>query len=947
MGSSSSSRSLALSAALGAVVAVIALAPAPTVAASARGYYVAPGGSDALTCSANSSAKPFATIQRAVGCSVGGAVIKLAPSGATPYPGIGPVTGGVLIEAQPGADARTVTIDAGQGELSVSPGAQVTVSGVSLSCIANDCQGLPTVTNEGALTLLGDTVAGNQSAHSAILNTTPAASSTPASLTVESSTISGNAGVFGGGIRSVTGSGATGALSLSIADSTIAANLSLSQGGGVAVVQNTTGSSASIVNSTIAANSAQNGAGGLYAASPVSLSNTILAGNSVRLGTFADCQSSGTQAQIVDGPGGHNLIGSSSGCPQLTAAGGDRIDVPQPGLLALADNGGATDTIALQSGSPALGAADPTTCGAAPIAERDQRGAARHAASAGCDIGSFDTGGRGGAVHATYFVAPGGSDGLACPANAVGSPFATIQKAVGCSVSGDVIRLAPSGATPYPGIGPVAGSVLIEAQPGASARTVTIDAGRGELSVSPGAVVTVSGVSLSCIANDCRGVPTAANEGALTLLGDTVAGNRSGRSAVLNTTPAGSSTPASLTVESSTISGNAGAFGGGIRSVAGSGATGALWLSIADSTVSGNLSLGQGGGVGIVQETAGSSASIVNSTIAANTAQNGAGGLYAASPVSLSNTILAGNSVRLGTFGDCQSSGTQAQIVDGPGGHNLIGSSSGCPQLTAANGDQLGTAAAPIDPRLAPLAYNGGATQTQPLLAGSPAIGAGAASGCESRPVLGVDQRGDARSAPARGGCDVGSYDTAGLTPAASAPAIASQPSAGATVSSPFAVRLIALGAPTPAIAESGPLPAGVALTDNGDGTATLAGTPAPGSAGSYAITITAANGVGSPATQAFTLNVAQLALTALTPSRVTAGARSRTVTLTGSGFLPTTALAASNAGIAFSSVKVRSSTTITARETVAASVPSGSYDVSVIVPGTTATCVGCLTVVP
>ena len=33
-------------------------------------------------------------------------------------------------------------------------------------------------------------------------------------------------------------------------------------------------------------------------------------------------------------------------------------------------------------------------------------------------------------------------------------------------------------------------------------------------------------------------------------------------------------------------------------------------------------------------------------------------------------------------------------------------------------------------------------------------------------------------------------------------------------------------------------------LTDNGDGTATLAGTPAPGTSGSYPITITAANGV-------------------------------------------------------------------------------------------------------
>ena len=46
-------------------------------------------------------------------------------------------------------------------------------------------------------------------------------------------------------------------------------------------------------------------------------------------------------------------------------------------------------------------------------------------------------------------------------------------------------------------------------------------------------------------------------------------------------------------------------------------------------------------------------------------------------------------------------------------------------------------------------------------------------------------------------------------------------------------------------------------FTDNGDGTATLAGTPAAGTAGSYPITITATNGVSPDATQSFTLTVA------------------------------------------------------------------------------------------
>jgi hypothetical protein len=51
-------------------------------------------------------------------------------------------------------------------------------------------------------------------------------------------------------------------------------------------------------------------------------------------------------------------------------------------------------------------------------------------------------------------------------------------------------------------------------------------------------------------------------------------------------------------------------------------------------------------------------------------------------------------------------------------------------------------------------------------------------------------------------------------------------------------------------------LPGGVTFTDNGDGTATLAGIPAAFSASSYPLTITASNGYGAPASQSFTLSI-------------------------------------------------------------------------------------------
>jgi CSLREA domain-containing protein len=63
-------------------------------------------------------------------------------------------------------------------------------------------------------------------------------------------------------------------------------------------------------------------------------------------------------------------------------------------------------------------------------------------------------------------------------------------------------------------------------------------------------------------------------------------------------------------------------------------------------------------------------------------------------------------------------------------------------------------------------------------------------------------------------------------------------------------------GFPTPAITRTGTLPSGVTFTDNGNGTATLAGTPAAGTAGTYPLTFTAANGVPPNATQNFVLTV-------------------------------------------------------------------------------------------
>ena len=88
------------------------------------------------------------------------------------------------------------------------------------------------------------------------------------------------------------------------------------------------------------------------------------------------------------------------------------------------------------------------------------------------------------------------------------------------------------------------------------------------------------------------------------------------------------------------------------------------------------------------------------------------------------------------------------------------------------------------------------------------------------------------------------------------APAIGSGATTTFTVGFAGTFSVTATGYPTPTITETGGLPAGVTFTDNGNGTATLDGTPTAGTGAVYSFQITASNGVATSAVQAFTLTV-------------------------------------------------------------------------------------------
>ena len=90
---------------------------------------------------------------------------------------------------------------------------------------------------------------------------------------------------------------------------------------------------------------------------------------------------------------------------------------------------------------------------------------------------------------------------------------------------------------------------------------------------------------------------------------------------------------------------------------------------------------------------------------------------------------------------------------------------------------------------------------------------------------------------------------------ALSTPTIISNNSANASYGSTFSFTVDTTGDPIPTITKTGVLPTGLTFTNNGDGTATISGTPDGSANGVYSLTLNAHNNQGSTA-QTFTITV-------------------------------------------------------------------------------------------
>jgi hypothetical protein len=241
-----------------------------------------------------------------------------------------------------------------------------------------------------------------RSAGQASVNQSGTLSITNSSITNNEVTGKGGGGIYNGGTLTIAGttfsgnkaSDATSSFSgggaiyssgtLNITNSTLSGNTAVQKGGAIWWI-----GTGSITNSTITNNTADsdsnngvndNGGGIFSESTTIALINTIIAGNldaSTAAGTIHPDVSGNVTGN------NNNLIGSLTGNTGSLGTGTDIVN-PNPGLAALANNGGPTQTHVLLPGSPAI---DKANSAIAPA--KDQRDLTRPSGSA-VDIGAVE-----------------------------------------------------------------------------------------------------------------------------------------------------------------------------------------------------------------------------------------------------------------------------------------------------------------------------------------------------------------------------------------------------------------------------------------------------------------------------------------------------------------------------------------------------------------------------
>ncbi|NEO85351.1 MAG: CHAT domain-containing protein [Spirulina sp. SIO3F2] len=693
--------------------------------------------------------------------------------------------GGMLLNGAAGATIRNSTISnnsasvAGGGILSVAP-LNIIASNISNNIAASDDGG--GIRADSDITLTNSTVSGNSSAArgggidgnaSIILNNSTISNNLSSnngggffattSATINDSTISGNSsaaqggGIYnngnstlnnstisgnssvglGAGIRSVgdvnlynlsvisgnssgdSGAGIASSGDVGVIDSTISNNSSNNRAGGILSNMLT------LTNSTITNNSANANGGGAFVTSTVTLNNSIVSSNS-----------SGGLGAGIRSVGGVNLYNSSVIGNSGISRGGGIFDDAGVSLI----NSTVANNLANAQGGGIFSYGlvtvnNSTVSGNSSAAQGGGIYGSANVALNNATISSNLAGNHGGGLFATT--------GATITDSIITNNSSAVNGG-GVNSAGDVAlnnTTVVNNTSLFRGGGIVAQgtnlSLSITNSTITNNQTTTSNDGGVSGFVGAGGTVTITNSVISGNRSLASSTGGLFSQGNLTLTDSTIYDNSSANLAggiVL-----GANTVATIT-NTTLFNNSSGNNGGGILGLAG------VQLSLSNATLSGNSSGNNGGGI---FTNTGAQLNLTNATIAFNNASGDGGGIFTTNDAahSIVNTIIANNSGAASNAPDFSGNFASANFR-----HNLIlstaGITAGAP-VDGVNGNIIGQ-----DPRLEPLANNGGLTPTHALLPDSPAINAGENSAVS----VSLDQNGQLRIQ--RGTVDIGAYES-------------------------------------------------------------------------------------------------------------------------------------------------------------------------------------------
>jgi fibronectin-binding autotransporter adhesin len=711
------------------------------------------------------------------------------------------------------ATPQTITLTGGQLELSdttgsetiTGPAAGVTISGGGLSRVFQVDNGV--TASFSGLTITGGNTAGNGGG---LYND-------GGTVTLTGCTVSGNASTLING-RSGGGGIATASGTTTLTECTVSGNSAARYGGGLLL----NGGTMMLTDCTVSGNSSALYGGGLCAlAGTTTLTSCTVSGNSVRIYFFltgggvanfgtatltdtivAGNTSGSSPSEIYGTVGGtYDLIGTGDSGGLANGVDGSLVGVADPGLGALGNYGGPTETIPLLPGSPAI---DAGTSAGAPTT--DQRGEPR---VGGVDIGAFESQGftmtpvagstpQTATISAAFanplavavtannpiepvdggvvsFAADPAANGASAILVAPSAVIAGGQAGVGggpndvdgsYTVTASAAGLAPA-SFDLTNTGPVVTSLVVDTTSGstfAGAGLLSLplavafanadSSENADITFDPGVfgapqTITLAGAPLE-LSNTSESETITGPSSGLTISGG-------GRSRVFQVDQGVTASIAGLTISGGQVTGN----GGGVSN---SGT-----LTMTDCTVSGNTAVpgsGTAGGGGIYND---GTLSLTDSTIAANSTSgyyhdSYGGGIFNSGLLTVTGSTITGNlapnyscglrnSGGTATLTDTIVAGNSYGDISGPvsGTYDLIGTGGSGGLVNGVDGNLVGVA----DPGLGALGNYGGPTETIPLLPGSPAIDAGTSAGAPA-----TDQRGE----PRVGAVDIGAFESQGFT---------------------------------------------------------------------------------------------------------------------------------------------------------------------------------------